>query len=71
MHWKLYMVATHWMHAKLTLAVVVIAIHHVIGLRAKALASGKRKDAGPVGVLALVLFLGAAGAAFFAVAKPF
>lgn len=71
MHWKLYMVVTHWMHAKLTAALVVIAIHHVIGARAKALASGKKKDPGPVGVLGVVLFVAAAGAAFLAVAKPF
>ncbi len=41
MHWKLYLVVTHWMHAKLTLALVVIALHHVIGARAKATRHGK------------------------------
>lgn len=71
MHWKLYMVVTHWMHAKLVAALVVIALHHVIGARAKALASGKKKEPGPAGVLSIVLFVAAAGAAFLAVAKPF
>jgi putative membrane protein len=71
MHWKLYMVATHWMHGKLTVALIVIALHHVIGARAKALASGKRKDAGPVGVLGGVLLVAAGVAAVLAVAKPF
>lgn len=71
MHWKLYMVVTHWMHGKLTAALVVIAIHHVIGARAKALASGKKKEPGPVGVLGIVLLVAAAGATFLAVAKPF
>jgi putative membrane protein len=51
MHWKLYMVVTHWMHAKLMAALAVIAIHHVIGARARGLATGKRKDPGPVGIL--------------------
>jgi protoporphyrinogen IX oxidase len=33
----------HWMHGKLTAAVVVIALHHVIGGRAKKVASGSRQ----------------------------
>src|SRR5579883_2790094 len=35
----LYLRTTHWMHAKLPLALVVIALHHVIGGRARRLAA--------------------------------
>jgi len=71
MQWRLYLVASHWMHGKLPLALAVIALHHVIGGRAKALASGSRKEAGPVGTLGIALFLAAALAALLAVTKPF
>lgn len=71
MRWKLYMVETHWMHGKLTAALVVIALHHVLGARAKAMASGKKKEPGPAGVLGIVLLVAAAGAAFLAAVKPF
>jgi putative membrane protein len=64
---KHYLVDSHWMHPKLTLALVVIALHHVIGARAKKLSAGTVEDAGPAGALAVVLGLSALGAAFFAI----
>jgi protoporphyrinogen IX oxidase len=53
-----------WMHIKLTLAVVVIALHHVIGGRAKKMANGEATSPGPAPVLALVLAVMAAAAAY-------
>jgi putative membrane protein len=68
---KLYLVATKYMHPKLTLALVVIALHHVIGARAKRMASGAKAEPGPAGLLAAVLAGCAAGAALLALVKPF
>jgi putative membrane protein len=68
---QLYFVATKWMHAKLPLALGVIALHHVIGARAKHLEQGKKTDAGPAGVLTLVLLALVAAIAYLAQAKPF
>jgi protoporphyrinogen IX oxidase len=68
---QLYLVVTKFMHPKLTLALAVIALHHVIGARAKRMASGQRADAGPMALLSGVLVVCAAGAAFLALVKPF
>ena len=68
---KLYFVQTHWMHGKLPLALAVIALHHVIGARAKALESGKRSEAGPIAALGGALFVCALGAAALVILKPF
>lgn len=62
---------SHYMHGKLTLAVVVIGLHHVIGARAKKLADGRATDAGPTLALTVVLALAAAGTAFLAISRPF
>jgi len=62
-----YLVEHHWMHPKLTFAVVVIGLHHVIGARAKKLARGTVQDSGPTAILAMVLLVSAAAAAFFAI----
>src|ERR1700722_17660178 len=35
----------HWFHAKLTFALAVIALHHVIGAKAKRAAAGQNNDA--------------------------
>jgi putative membrane protein len=59
-----YFKQTHFMHAKLLFAVVVIAVHHVIGARAKKLESGEAKDAGPTGILLGVLAVCAIAAVF-------
>ncbi len=67
----LYFVQSRWMHGKLTLVVVIIALHHVIGARARRLADGSRTEPGPIGALASVLFVCAVGAAYLALQKPF
>jgi protoporphyrinogen IX oxidase len=64
---RYYLVEHHWMHPKLTFAVVVIGLHHVIGARAKKLARGTVQDSGPTAILAIVLLVSAAAAAFFAI----
>ena len=66
-----YFVATKFMHPKLTLALVVIALHHVIGARAKRMATEQTKDAGNALTLAVALLACAVAASFFAVLKPF
>jgi putative membrane protein len=60
-----------WMHAKLTLAFVFIALHHVIGARARRAAAGNAAAARGVAVLGLAAFLCAAGAVMLGVAKSF
>ncbi|MDX2052926.1 MAG: hypothetical protein SFV15_11075 [Polyangiaceae bacterium] len=66
-----YFSESHFMHAKLTFAVVVIALHHIIGARVKRLARGELNafDRGPL--LSVLLLLAATVTAFFAVYKPF
>jgi len=66
----LYFVQTKYMHGKLLFAVIVIGLHHVIGARAKAVATGRRSAPGPVGVLALLLLISAVAAALFVILKP-
>jgi putative membrane protein len=67
-----YFVATHFMHAKLLLALVVIGIHHVIGARAKKAAAGVAAgNAAAAPALEVGLAVAAAGAIFLAVMKPF
>lgn len=67
MGWQVFMVRTHWMHAKLPVALGVIALHHVIGARARKVAQGTVPDAGPAGILGAVLAALAALAAYFAI----
>ncbi len=71
MNVNLYLVQTHWMHAKLLFALAVIGLHHVIGARVKRMETGKVDSAGPVGVLAGVLFVCALGAVFQVIVRPF
>lgn len=66
-----YFVDTKFMHGKLTFALAVIALHHVIGARAKKVARGDADDAGPTPTLGVILLLCVAAAVFFAVLKPF
>lgn len=68
---RYYLVETKWMHAKLLFALIVIALHHVIGARARRMATGVRPDPGNVARLAVFLLFGAAGAVFFVVVRPF
>lgn len=68
---KVYLVQTHWMHAKLAFALAVIALHHIIGARVRRMESGTAQTSGPVGTLAVVLFVCALGAVFFVIVRPF
>ena len=45
-----------WFHAKLTFALVVIALHHVLGARARRVGGGDVAAARGAGVLAAVVF---------------
>jgi protoporphyrinogen IX oxidase len=58
-----------WMHAKLTFALVVIALHHVIGARARRVANGDAAAGRGVAALAIGTFVCAAGAVLLGVAK--
>ncbi|MDP8999208.1 MAG: CopD family protein [Myxococcota bacterium] len=58
-----------WMHAKLTLALVVIVLHHMIGARARRVANGDGNAGRGAGLLAATIFVGAAGAVLLGVAK--
>ena len=64
-----YLRLHHWMHAKLPLALGVIALHHVIGARARKMALGSVQERGPAGILTVALAVAALGAAFFAIFK--
>jgi putative membrane protein len=64
-----YLRQHHWMHGKLLLALVVIALHHVIGGRAKKLARGTVQDGGPAAILTVALAVSAVLAAFVAIFK--
>jgi putative membrane protein len=68
---ELYFVETKYMHGKLLFAVIVIVLHHMIGARAKAVATGRRSAPGPVGVLALLLVISSVAATLFVILKPF
>lgn len=63
----------HWFHGKLTLALVVIALHHVIGARAAKVAKASGADADrlakPAGVLTGALVLSAFGAVVLVILK--
>jgi putative membrane protein len=58
-----------WMHVKLTLALAVIVLHHLIGARAKRVAKGDAEAGRSAAVLGLVAFACAAGAVLLGVAK--
>lgn len=66
---KYYFVQHHWMHGKLLFALAVIALHHILGARARKMAGGSMQEAGASGMLT-VAFLGCAIlAAFFVVLR--
>ncbi len=67
----LYFKATHYMHGKLPLALGVVALHHVLGARARRMEAGEVSDAGPAGVLGGVTAALAVGAALLVLFKPF
>jgi putative membrane protein len=64
-----YLKEHHWMHGKLLFALIAIGLHHALGARAKKLASGSVQDAGPAGIMTVVLAVSAVAAAFFAIMK--
>jgi putative membrane protein len=66
-----YFVRTHFMHAKLLFALIVIGLHHVLGARAKKAASGESPNTAGVPVLAAGILAGAVVAVFLAIMKPF
>ena len=66
-----YFVETKFMHAKLTLAVVVIALHHVIGARARKMAAGDSETPGPTVLLQTVIAVAAVSIVFLSLLKPF
>jgi protoporphyrinogen IX oxidase len=68
---RYYFVITHFMHAKLPLALGVIAIHHVLGARARRAAKGETGATRAAGRLTLILVVLAVGTAWIALAKPF
>lgn len=69
MNTSYYLVQNHWMHGKLTVALVAIGLHHVLGARAKRMARGTVQEAGPAARIALLFALTAAAAAFFVIFK--
>ncbi|HEU4412667.1 MAG TPA: hypothetical protein VFS43_45910 [Polyangiaceae bacterium] len=67
-----YLKETHFMHAKLLLALIVIALHHVLGARARrAAASGAAADVGPAGALTAGIGVCALLAVLVVELKPF
>jgi len=66
---KYYFKEHHWMHGKLPLALIVIALHHVLGARARKTAQGSVQEPGSAGMMTAILAVAAMGAAFFAIFK--
>jgi protoporphyrinogen IX oxidase len=58
-----------WMFAKLGFALAVIVLHHMIGARARHVASGTVRAAHGTWALGVLTFLSAGGAVLFAIAK--
>ena len=61
--------AMPWMYAKLAFALGVIVLHHVIGARARRVASGTARAAQGAWLLGLLTVVMSAGAVLFAIAK--
>ncbi|MFZ5897544.1 MAG: hypothetical protein ACOY0T_41225 [Myxococcota bacterium] len=66
-----YFVATRFMHAKLLLALGAIALHHVLGARSRRAERGETSAAAGVSWMTALLAVLSAGAAWFALTKPF
>jgi len=66
-----YFKLTHFMHLKLTLALGVIALHHILGARARRAAKGEASAVNGAGRLVALLALLAVGTAWVALTKPF
>jgi putative membrane protein len=67
----LYFKATHYMHGKLPLALAIVALHHMIGARARKMEAGDTQDAGPALGLGLAIAGMAVLSTLLVVLKPF
>jgi putative membrane protein len=67
----LYLVRTHYMHAKLLFAVIVIGLHHLLGARARRLAEGRDVSTGVVNALSAAILVSAAAATYLVLTKAF
>lgn len=67
----LYFKQTHYMHGKLPLALGVVALHHILGARARRMEAGEAQDAGPAAALGIAAGVLATGAAVLVLLKPF
>ncbi len=54
-----YYMKEHWFHGKLTFALAVIALHHVIGAKSKRAASGEVQGGGSGAILTVALLASA------------
>jgi putative membrane protein len=68
---QLYFVTRHYMHAKLPLALAIIAFHHILGGRARRMANGQATSAGPAAKLVGAIVVCAALATYLVKAQPF
>ncbi len=68
-YWQALYAHQHWMHGKLTAALVLIAVHHVLGARARKMADAGA-DVGPAVVLGAVAMLAAAVAVAMVILRP-
>jgi protoporphyrinogen IX oxidase len=68
LHFSYYMTA-HWFHGKLTFALIVIALHHVIGAKSKRAASGGVQAGGSSAILTVALLSSAFATVVFAIEK--
>ena len=59
-----------WMHAKLTAALVIIALHHIVGARTRKMAKDGA-PAGPIAIMTWIIGACAAAAVFFVIVRPF
>lgn len=66
-----YFKLTHFMHLKLTLAFGVIALHHVLGARARRAAAGEAGATDGASRLVAILALLVVATAWVALTKPF
>jgi len=68
---ELFLVRTHYMHAKLAFALVIIVLHHVLGARARRLAGGQEAPTAATNLLTLGVLVCAAAATYFVLTKAF
>jgi putative membrane protein len=70
-NYELYFVVTHFMHGKLLFGLIAVALHHVLGAKARAMASGRVASVSGGVAMGAVFLLMAVGATILAVTKPF